>query len=51
MNQTIEKLSEQIYLLEDENDRIKEDSDRQRDDDAVERERLEALTTALKEVL
>jgi chromosome segregation ATPase len=50
LNQTIEKLSEQIYLLEDENDRIKEDSDRQREDDAVERERLEALTAALKEV-
>jgi chromosome segregation ATPase len=49
-NQAIEKLSEQIYILEDENDRLKEESQRMREDDAAEQERLEALSTALKEV-
>ncbi|KAF8842654.1 hypothetical protein BDN67DRAFT_898922 [Paxillus ammoniavirescens] len=49
-NREIEKLSDQVYLLEEENDRIKEESDRLREDDVVERERLEALATALKEV-
>lgn len=39
-----------MYLLEEENDRIKEECDRLREDDAVERERLEALAVALKEV-
>lgn len=36
-------------MLEEENDRVKEESDRLREDDAVERERLEALAAALKE--
>jgi hypothetical protein len=49
-NQAIEKLSEQIYVLEDENDKLKEESERIRDDEAAERERLEALSAALKEV-
>ena len=49
-NREIEKLGEQVYLLEEENDRIKEESERIREDDAVERERLEALSSALKEV-
>ena len=49
-NREIEKLGEQVYLLEEENDRIKEESERVREDDAVERERLEALASALKEV-
>ncbi|KAH8100388.1 microtubule associated-domain-containing protein [Cristinia sonorae] len=49
-NREIEKLGEQVYLLEEENDRIKEESDRIREDDAVERERLSALTAALKDV-
>ncbi|TCD62514.1 hypothetical protein EIP91_006788 [Steccherinum ochraceum] len=48
-NREIEKLGEQVYLLEEENDRIKEESERIREDDAVERERLEALASALKE--
>lgn len=47
---TIDKLGEDIYMLEDENDKIKEEAERIRDDDAVERERLEALSAALKEV-
>ncbi|KAH0825713.1 hypothetical protein J3R83DRAFT_9991 [Lanmaoa asiatica] len=50
-NREIEKLSDQVYLLEEENDRVKEESDRLREDDAVERERLEALAAALKEKL
>ncbi|KAJ7713473.1 hypothetical protein DFH07DRAFT_1068670 [Mycena maculata] len=49
MQQTIDKLGEQIYVLEDENDRMKEDSDRLREDEAAERERLEALSAALKD--
>ena len=49
-NEAIEKLSEQIYVLEDENDRLKEESQRTRDDEAAERDRLEALSAALKEV-
>ncbi|KAI6111402.1 hypothetical protein F5141DRAFT_1114485 [Pisolithus sp. B1] len=48
-NREIEKLGEQVYLLEVENDRLKEEHDRQLEDEAVERERLEALAAALKE--
>lgn len=50
MRTTIDKLGEEIYILEDENDKIKEEAERMRDDDAAERERLEALSAALKEV-
>ena len=49
-NQAIEKLSEQIYVLEDENDRLKEEAQRSREDDAAEHDRLEILAAALKEV-
>jgi hypothetical protein len=49
-NQVIEKLSDQIYVLEDENDRLKEEAERLREEEAVERERLQALNAALKEV-
>ncbi|KAI0728881.1 hypothetical protein C8Q72DRAFT_832456 [Fomitopsis betulina] len=48
-NREIEKLGHQVYMLEEENERIKEASDRLREDDAVERERLEALSAALKD--
>ncbi|OBZ75317.1 Anucleate primary sterigmata protein B [Grifola frondosa] len=48
-NREIEKLGAQVYLLEEENDRLKEESDRIREDEAVERERLEALSAALRE--
>lgn len=51
MRTTIDKLGEDIYILEDENDKIKEEAERLREDDSVERERLEALSAALKEVL
>lgn len=50
MNQALEKLGEQIYVLEDENDKMKEDADRIREDESAERERLEALSAALKDV-
>lgn len=49
-NREIEKLGHQVYMLEEENERIKEASDRLREDEAVERERLEALSAALKDV-
>ncbi|PSR73176.1 hypothetical protein PHLCEN_2v10953 [Hermanssonia centrifuga] len=48
-NRDIERLSEQVYRLEEENDRIREESDRLREDDAIERERLEKLSSVLKE--
>ena len=49
-NREIEQYGQRIYELEEENDRIKAESDRQREDEAVERERLEAVASALKEV-
>ncbi|KAF8891382.1 hypothetical protein BD779DRAFT_1514947 [Infundibulicybe gibba] len=49
MNKTIEKLGEQIYELEDDNDRFREETERLRDEETSERERLEALSAALKE--
>jgi septation ring formation regulator EzrA len=39
-----------VYVLEDENDKLKEEFERLREDEAAERERLEALAAALKEV-
>ena len=50
MQETIDQLGEQIYHLEDENDRLKEEGERMREDETAERERLEALSAALKEV-
>lgn len=50
MRTTIDKLGEDIYNLEDENDKIKDEAERLRDDDSAERERLAALSAALKEV-
>ena len=49
-NREIEKLGQRVYELEDELDQIRADNDRTRDDEAMERERLEALASALKEV-
>lgn len=49
-NREIEQFGQRIYELEEENDRIKAESQRAREDDAVEKERLHALSTALKEV-
>lgn len=39
-----------MYSLEDQLEQLKEESARAREDDAVERDRLEGLTAALKEV-
>lgn len=50
LNEAIEKLSEQVYILEDENDKFKEDHDKMKEEDDAERERLETLAAALKEV-
>ena len=50
MQETIDQLGEQIYHLEDENDRLKEEGERVREEETAERERLEALSAALKEV-
>lgn len=49
-NQEIQALGDQVYRLEEENERLKEESERLREEDAVELERLEALSNALKEV-
>ena len=43
-------LSDKVYQLEDENDRLREDAERQHEEDAVDRERLEAVCAGLKEV-
>ena len=50
MQETIDQLGEQIYHLEDDNDRLKEEGERIREEEIAERERLEALSVALKEV-
>ena len=48
---TIDQLRERIYHLEDENDRLEEAGENMREEETAERERLEALSAALKEVL
>ena len=50
-NGEIEKLGQQIYLLEEENEILKEGQMRLEDDIAAERERHEILATTLREVL
>ncbi|KNZ75969.1 Anucleate primary sterigmata protein B [Termitomyces sp. J132] len=50
LNNAVERLSGQLDQMEDEAERFKEDTEHLREDDAVERERLEALVAALKEV-
>jgi septal ring factor EnvC (AmiA/AmiB activator) len=49
-NREIEQLGHRIYELEEDAEELKRINDRARDDEMVERERLEALTAALKEV-
>jgi hypothetical protein len=39
-----------VYTLEEENDKLRDEFDRVREDDIAERERLEALSAALKDV-
>ncbi|ETW85083.1 hypothetical protein HETIRDRAFT_470129 [Heterobasidion irregulare TC 32-1] len=48
-NREIEELGQRIYELEEDSDELKKMSDRIREDEAVERDRLEALAAALKE--
>lgn len=50
LTDAVKELGEQIYNLEDERDRIRDAADRMREDDDVEKERLEAIQVALKEV-
>lgn len=50
-NREIQKLGQRVYELEDEIDGLREDAARLQEDEAVERERLEALSSALKEVI
>jgi predicted nuclease with TOPRIM domain len=49
-NREIEQLGHRIYELEEDAEELKRINDRAREDEMVERERLEALTVALKEV-
>lgn len=49
-NREVEQLGHRIYELEEEHDELKKLNDRLREDEAVDRERLEALTEALKGV-
>lgn len=49
-NEEIQKLGDQVYALEDENDKLREEYERLSEDNIAERERLEALSAALKDV-
>lgn len=49
-NREVEQLGHRIYELEEQHDELRKLNDRLREDEAVERERLEALTEALKDV-
>ena len=49
-NREIEQLGHRIYELEEDAEELKRINDRAREDEMVERERLEALAVALKEV-
>ncbi|KAI0321295.1 hypothetical protein OF83DRAFT_1051431 [Amylostereum chailletii] len=48
-NREIEQLGHRIYELEEDNEELRQLNDRAREEDAVDRERLEALTAALKQ--
>ena len=49
-NRELERISNQLYILEDEHEKLKEEMDRLREDEAIERDRLEQLSHALKQV-
>lgn len=49
-NREIEQVGHRIYELEEDAEELKRINDRAREDEMVERERLEALAVALKEV-
>ncbi|KAI9069427.1 hypothetical protein FKP32DRAFT_1640799 [Trametes sanguinea] len=48
-NRELERMSNQLYALEEENERLKEEMERLREDEAHERDRLEQLSSALKQ--
>lgn len=48
-NKGIQKLGDLVYMLE-ENDKLRDEFERVRQDEGAERDRLEALSTALKDV-
>ncbi|KIM79979.1 hypothetical protein PILCRDRAFT_9869, partial [Piloderma croceum F 1598] len=50
-NEEIQKLGEQVYALEEENDMIREEFERVWEEEGGERERLEALSAVLKDKL
>ena len=50
MQAAFDDLSDKVDQLEDENDRLREEAERQNEEDAVDRERLEAVCAGLKEV-
>jgi len=49
-NREIEQFGHRVYELEEDAEELKRINDRAREDEMVERERLQALTAALKEV-
>lgn len=49
-NREIQELGHRIYELEEDNDELRRLNEQTRADEAIERERLEALSTALKQV-
>lgn len=49
-NVEIERLGQRVWELEDEGERLKDDNERVREEAAVDREALESVTTALREV-
>jgi chromosome segregation ATPase len=49
-NLDIKRLGQRVWELEDEAERLKEDSERARGEATVDREALESVSTALKEV-
>jgi predicted nucleic acid-binding Zn-ribbon protein len=49
-NLEIQRLGQRVWELEDEGERLKDDSERVREEAAVDREALESVITALKEV-
>ncbi|THH06408.1 hypothetical protein EW146_g9618 [Bondarzewia mesenterica] len=50
-NREIEQFGQRIYDIEEDNEELKTVSDQMREDEAIERERLEALAAALKETV
>ena len=43
-------MGDQVYTLEEENDKLRDEFEHVREDEGAERERLEALSAALKDV-